>query len=125
MQITTPTTAVHAPLIASLYTAVDALDEAGVVEHVTEDVQFQLGNFEQVDGRTAVQAANAGFFSTIQGMQHTITGIWSSGDTAFCDGTVHYTRNDQSMHEVRFAARFNFRADRIADYRVYVDISGL
>ena len=125
MQITAPTTAAHAPRIASLYTAVAALDEAGVVEHVTEDVQFQLGNFEQIDGRPAVQAANADFFATIQGMQHTITGIWSSGDTAFCDGTVHYTRKDQSTHDVRFAARFNFREDRIADYRVYVDISGL
>ncbi len=125
MQITVPTAAAHAPQIASLYTSVDALDEAGVVAHVTEDVQFQLGNFEQIDGREAVKTANAEFFATIHGMQHTIDGIWSSGDTAFCDGTVHYTRKDQSTHDVRFASRFSFRRDRIVDYRVYVDISGL
>ncbi|MEM7471595.1 MAG: nuclear transport factor 2 family protein [Pseudomonadota bacterium] len=111
--------------MTSLYTAVDALDAQGVVDHVTDDVQFQLGNFEPISGHDAVKDSNAAFFATIKAMDHTISGVWSSGDTAICDGTVHYTRHDQSEHDVPFAAHLGIRDGKIADYRVFVDISGL
>ena len=101
MELTAQVTSEYTPLITSLYTAVDALDAQGVVDHVTDDVQFQLGNFEQISGRKAVNDSNAAFFATIKAMHHTISGVWSSGDTAICDGTVHYTRLDRSEHEVR------------------------
>ncbi|WP_299882796.1 nuclear transport factor 2 family protein [uncultured Sulfitobacter sp.] len=125
MELTGQNTSEYSPLITSLYTAVDALDAQGVVDHVTDDVQFQLGNFEQISGRKAVKNSNAAFFATIKAMHHSISGVWSSGDTAICDGTVHYTRLDQSEHEVPFAAHLGIRDGKIADYRVFVDISGL
>jgi len=125
MELTGQNTSEYSPLITSLYTAVDALDAQGVVDHVTDDVQFQLGNFEQISGRKAVKDSNAAFFATIKAMHHSISGVWSSGDTAICDGTVHYTRLDQSEHEVPFAAHLGIRDGKIADYRVFVDISGL
>ena len=115
----------YTPMIASLYRAVDEMDAQGVVDHLTDDVQFQLGNFEPLTGRAAVKESNAAFFATIRAMRHTIKGIWSSGDTAICDGTVHYTRLDQSEHEVPFAAHLELRDGKIADYKVFVDISGL
>lgn len=125
MQILAQNASEHTPLIAALYTAVDEMNAEGVVDHVTDDVQFQLGNFEPLSGRAAVKDSNAAFFGTIKAMRHTISGIWSSGDTAICDGTVHYTRLDRSEHEVPFAAHFGLRNGKIADYHVYVDISGL
>ena len=125
MELTGQNTSEYSPLITSLYTAVDALDAQGVVDHVTDDVQFQLGNFEPISGHDAVKDSNAAFFATIKAMHHTISGVWSSGDTAICDGTVHYTRHDQSEHEVPFAAHLVVRDGKIADYRVFVDISGL
>lgn len=125
MELTVQFTSQYTPLITSLYTAVDALDAQGVVDHVTDDVQFQLGNFEPISGHDAVKDSNAAFFATIKAMHHTISGVWSSGDTAICDGTVHYTRHDQSEHEVPFAAHLGVRDGKIADYRVFVDISGL
>ena len=125
MELTAQNTSEYSPLITSLYTAVDALDAQGVVDHVTDDVQFQLGNFEPISGHDAVKNSNAAFFATIKAMHHTISGVWSSGDTAICDGTVHYTRHDQSGHEVPFAAHLGVRDGKIADYRVFVDISGL
>ena len=125
MELTAQNTSEYSPLITSLYTAVDALDAQGVVDHVTDDVQFQLGNFEPISGHDAVKNSNAAFFATIKAMHHTISGVWSSGDTAICDGTVHYTRHDQSEHDVPFAAHLGVRDGKIADYRVFVDISGL
>ncbi len=125
MELATHNTSEHARLMTSLYTAVDDMNAQRVVDHVTEDVQFQLGNFEPITGREAVKGGNAAFFSTIKAMRHTIKNIWSSGDTAICDGTVHYTRLDQSEHEVPFAAHFGIRDEKIADYKVFVDISEL
>ncbi|SLN51870.1 hypothetical protein ROA7450_02619 [Roseovarius albus] len=58
-------------------------------------------------------------------MQHTISGIWEGGLTAFCDGLVHHTRKDLSEHDVPFATRFEVQDGKITDYRIYVDISGL
>ena len=125
MRITSQNPSEHTPTIASLYTAVDEMNAKAVVDHVTDDVQFQLGNFEPISGHDAVKNSNAAFFATIKAMHHTISGVWSSGDTAICDGTVHYTRHDQSEHEVPFAAHLGVRDGKIADYRVFVDISGL
>lgn len=122
---TAKNTSEYSPLITSLYTAVDALNAQGVVDHVTDDVKFQLGNFEPITGREVVKDSNAAFFTTIKAMRHTISRVWSSGDTAICDGTVHYTRHDQSEHEVPFAAHLGVRDGKIADYRVFVDISEL
>lgn len=125
MQLAAKTSSEHTPLIAALYTAVDAMNAQAVVDHVTDDVRFQLGNFDPLTGRDAVKESNAAFFATINAMRHSISGIWSSGDTAICDGTVHYTRLDLSEHEVPFAAHLDLRDGKIADYRVFVDISGL
>lgn len=125
MELRAKNTSEYTPLITSLYTAVDGLNAQGVVEHVTDDVEFQLGNFEPIIGRKAVKDANTAFFATIKTRRHTIRGVWSSGDTAICDGMVHYTRLDQSEHEVPFAAHLGIRDGKIADYRVFVDISKL
>jgi len=125
MKITSKNMTEHRPLIASLYSAVDAMDATSVARFVTDDVTFQLGNFDILTGRKDVESANASFFETIKAMRHTITGIWASGSTAFCDGLVHYTRKDLSEHEVPFATRLELQNGKITDYRVYVDISGL
>lgn len=125
MQIADEHSSPHTALVAGLYAAVDAMNVSGVVSYLTEDVTFRLGNFDPINGRGPVEHANEAFFQTIAAMRHTITGIWSSGDTVFCDGTVHYTRKEKSEHEVPFATRLGLQGDRVADYVVYVDISGL
>ena len=125
MELTAVNTSEHTALISALYTAVDEMNAQGVVDQVTEDVRFQLGNFEPITGRDAVKEANAAFFKTIDAMSHTVTDVWSSGDTAICDGTVHYTRRDKSKHEVPFAAHLGLREGKVADYKVFVDISAL
>jgi ketosteroid isomerase-like protein len=125
MEITAQNTTQHTPLISLLYSAVDAMDAKDVASFVAENVTFKLGNFDTLNGRADVENANASFFETIKAMRHTISGIWESGSTAFCDGLVHYTRKDLSEHEVPFATRLEVQDGKITDYRIYVDISGL
>ncbi|WP_136057720.1 nuclear transport factor 2 family protein [Candidatus Halocynthiibacter alkanivorans] len=125
MKITSKSMTEHTPLIAELYSAVDAMDANKVASFLVDNVTFQLGNFDKLTNRKDVEEANASFFKTIKAMRHTISGIWASGSTAFCDGLVHYTRKDLSEHEVPFATRLELQDGKITDYRVYVDISGL
>lgn len=125
MQITTRTTTPHRELIAGLYAAVDRLDAHGVGRFVTDDVRFRLGNYDELQGRQAVIDANAAFFGTISAMRHTISGIWSDGDTVICSGEVQYTRQDASALSVPFATVLTLRETLVNDYRVFVDVSPL
>ncbi|MES0881237.1 nuclear transport factor 2 family protein [Roseibium sp. SCP14] len=125
MLITSTATGTHRNLISSLYSAVDALDAKAVGRHVTQDVTFRLGNFDQITGRQAFIDGNATFFETINGMQHEISGIWQQDRTLICEGQVRYTRRDETELTVSFAGIFTLDQNLISDYRVYVDISEL
>ena len=125
MKITATMENPHRDLVAGLYAAVDALDANEVGAFIAPDVRFQLGNFDETRGRQAVIDANAAFFRTIAAMRHTITGLWSEGRTVICAGSVQYTRKDTSQLEIPFATVLTLDDDRIADYRVYADISPL
>lgn len=125
MQLTAHGNSPHRNLIAGLYSAVDNLDAQGVGSFIADDVLFRLGNFDVLQGRQAVIDANAAFFGTIAAMRHTISGIWSEGETVICSGEVHYTRQDASDLTVPFATVLTLRDTRISDYRVYVDVSPL
>jgi ketosteroid isomerase-like protein len=125
MQITTSTDNPHRDLVATLYSAVDNLDAEAIGKLVTEDVRFRLGNFDELGGKQAVIDANNAFFGTISAMRHTIDDIGSEGETVYCTGSVHYTRQDNSELSLPFATKLKLESGRIADYRVYVDVSPL
>lgn len=115
----------HKILVESLYSAVDARDAERVGAMVSDDVVFQLGNFDALHGRQAVIDANAAFFKTIAGMDHTVSRIVSEGETVFCAGSVHYIRQDDTELEIPFATALALRDGLITDYRIYVDVSPL
>ncbi|KZL19377.1 SnoaL-like domain protein [Pseudovibrio axinellae] len=127
MQLTKEATSatVYETLVTNLYRAVDAMDAPKVTSFVSENVIFRLGNFDMLTGRGVFEDANAGFFTTITAMHHTISGIWTCGDTVFCEGRVHYTRKNGTTHEVPFSTRLKFDHGLICEYIVFVDISGL
>ncbi|WP_269585069.1 nuclear transport factor 2 family protein [Roseibium sp. Sym1] len=125
MQITCPTSNPHRDLVATLYSAVDNLNAKAIGKLVTDDVRFRLGNFDELCGKQAVIDANNAFFGTISAMRHTIDDIGSEGKTVYCTGSVHYTRQDNSELSLPFATRLKLDSGRIADYRVYVDVSPL
>jgi len=125
MQITTPVNTPHHAMITALYSAVDNLDAAEIGRLVTRDVHFRLGNFDELRGRQAVIDANTAFFGTISAMRHTISELWSQGQSVFCAGSVQYTRPDNSELTVPFATLLKLEDSQIAGYRVFVDLSPL
>lgn len=111
--------------VRTLYGHVDHRDAQALGELLADDVTFQLGNAEPTHGREAVIAGNASFFESVAGMAHTIDNVWSTGHHIICEGTVTYTRHDQTQTSARFATVLGLEGDLISDYKVYADISQL
>jgi len=108
-----------------VFAAIDARDGAGFVSYLTENAVFRFGSTPPVQGRDAIQAAVEGFFTTIAGCSHDISNTLSKDDTLVCEGTVTYARHDGSKITLPFVDVFEYEADLIAHYKIYIDINPL
>lgn len=108
-----------------MFARTDALDAKGLADRFTENGVFQMGNLDPVRGKGAIQAFAGGFFSAIGGIRHQMENHWTSGDRAFTNGRVTYTRKDGSDLNVPFAIIARFEGDKLAEYLTYVDASKL
>jgi len=108
-----------------LYEHVDNRDAAAIGTHLAPDARFKFGNSPAVIGQNAVVDANESFFATIAGMSHTIDHVWADGAEIIGNGTVHYTRHDNTTTEAAFATVLTITEGLITDYMIYADISHL
>lgn len=97
----------------------------GFLAFLDADVFFRFGNMPGIQGRDNVRTAIQGFYDSIAGLYHEIDEIFGEGGILACNGTVTYTRLDTSKLSVPFATVFKLKGDRIREYNIYVDISGL
>jgi ketosteroid isomerase-like protein len=111
--------------IMNLYKAVDNKDLYYLKEHMADDVNFRIGNFETFTDNNTALAANEQFFSSINSMSHTLENVWVVENTIISNGTVDYIRLDGSEHAAYFSTVLNVVDNKIADYFVYADISAL
>ena len=109
--------------VKSLYECVDNKDLHVLSEKLDEDVYFKFSNFEAVIGMDAVLESNEGFFSSIKNMRHEIRNVWSQGDDVICNGEVHYTRLDGSLHSAAFATVLTVKNNKVTNYLIYADVS--
>jgi limonene-1,2-epoxide hydrolase len=108
-----------------LFSTIDGADGAGFVEFLTADAQFRFGNAPSVQGSSAILAAVSGFFASIRTSQHQLLDSWSAPESVGCEGEVTYTRHDGSVVSYPFANVFKLRGEKIASYRIYIDVSTL
>ncbi len=111
--------------MGQLLACVDARDTAAFLAFLHDDASFRFANQAAARGREAILAAVEGFFGTVRGLRHDITGAWALPGRAGCEGRVTYTRHDGSQVTLPFANVFDIRGDRIAAYRVYIDATPL
>ena len=111
--------------IGGLFAAIDAQDGAAFVAFLTDDAVFRFGSAPPVKGRSAVQAAVEAFFGSIAGLSHEIYRTLRDGSTLVCEGEVTYTRHDGSSVAIPFADVFEYAGDKIAEYKIYIDIGPL
>ena len=111
--------------IAALFAAIDGSDARRFAVHFTEDGEFRFGNAPPVVGRTAVEAAVAGFFGSIRRCRHRLLRVWQGDGSWAMDGTVTYVRHDGREVTVPFANVFVMRGERIAQCLIFVDVTPL
>jgi ketosteroid isomerase-like protein len=108
-----------------LFRAIDARDPMKFVSFLAPDASFRYGSAAPVTGREAIAQAVAGFFGTIQALEHRLLHQWQDVDSQVCEGEVTYTRHDGSRITLPFVVVLRPRAGLIQDYRIYVDIAPL
>jgi ketosteroid isomerase-like protein len=111
--------------LRSLFGTIDAADVSGFCAYLTEDAVFRFGSAPAVQGRAAIERAVRHFFASIQRSRHKLGRVWSAEDAVALEGVVTYTRLDGSEVTLPFADTLVLRADRIAEYSIYIDIAPL
>lgn len=89
---------------------------------------FRFGNSEVVVGREEIEQSMAGWFSSLGGLSHEITGVWSGsweeGEVKSVENSVTFTRKDGTRTQpIPATATFRMEGDRIKDCRIFGDVS--
>lgn len=111
--------------LKNLFATIDRKDADGFVELLTADARFRFGSAEAVCGREAVRAAVAGFFSTVEGLSHSVTQVWEEAGVVLTEGDVTYTLGEGRELTLPFLNVFRMDGELVADYRIYIDPSPL
>ena len=112
-------------MLRDLFAAIDRKDTEAFVEFLTEDAKFRFGSSPPAVGSDAIAKAVGGFFQSIADLKHEIDRTIREGDTLVCEGSVTYTRHDGSTIALPFANVFELADEKIADYKIYMDIGPL
>jgi ketosteroid isomerase-like protein len=116
--------------VLDYFRAIDSRDVLTVAAAFAEDGTFRFGNSEPAVGRQQVEQAIFGFNSTIEGLRHDITGVWSGawdgGEVKIVEARVTYTRKDGTRTEpLPVVSTIRMRGHQIQDYRIFMDIAPL
>jgi ketosteroid isomerase-like protein len=102
---------------------VDRMDVKAFASHLAEDCVLRFASAEEVAGREAIEAAIAGFFSTIKGLRHHVVEQWDVDDTTIVQLEVTYTRMDDRRVTIPAVTIYRRGRDLIDEYRIYVDLA--
>jgi SnoaL-like protein len=83
---------------------------------------LRFGNADEVVGRDAIEAAIAGFFTTIKALSHRLLDQWDVDDATILQFETTYTRLDGDRVTVPAVTIYRRGDELIDDYRVYVDL---
>lgn len=111
--------------LPALFSAIDRMDTAEFSSFLTDDVSFRFGSQPAVTGKDNVREAVSGFYDSISALSHTLQKTWQGEDSLVGEGEVTYTRKDGSTITLPFANTFRLAGEKIADYRIYIDIAPL
>ena len=112
--------------LENLFATIDSMDVDGFVKFLTPDASFRFGSAPAAQGAEAIRAAVGGFFGTIKGLSHEVSRSMAEDGILVCEGSVTYTRADDSEITLPFVDVFEMSGDDlISDYRIYMDIGPL
>ena len=106
-----------------LFVDIDRMDAHAFASHLSEDCRLRFGNADPVAGRSAIEAAIAGFFGTIKGLSHAIVHQWNTGDTTIIQSEVTYARLDERHVTIPVVTIYRHGDGLIDDYRIFADLA--
>ena len=112
-------------MLRDLFASIDRQDTDAFVGFLSADARFRFGSAPPATGREAIAEAVGGFFDSIAGLSHRIDATIRDADTIVCEGEVTYTRHDGTEIALPFVDVFEMAGERIADYKIYMDIGPL
>ncbi len=112
-------------IVKNLFHSIDAMDTDKFVTFLTDDAEFRFGNAPSAIGKEQIHQGVAGFFSSIKGLSHELAYAHVTDDTVITEGTVTYTRFDDSKLSVSFCNVFGMKGDLIQRYFIYIDLNEL
>jgi ketosteroid isomerase-like protein len=112
--------------IRALFAALDRGDLDGVTTSLCDDVVVVLGNREPIQGVTAYAELFGQVMGMLAGIRHEIHDIWNAAEDAAVwtvRMTTHYARADGNGVSLPCCAILRFGDGRVADYRVFMDMT--
>lgn len=113
--------------IYEYYEAADSLNLDRLLPLHTEDTRLAFANHPVVEGKDGFRAAIGGFWSTIHGMSHQVTGAWSlhGGRIGIAELIVTYTRRNGSQTIVKACTVLRRRGGQVSDLRIHGDFTAI
>ena len=108
-----------------LFAAIDAKDTEAFLGYLTTDATFRFGSAPPVTGHTAIREGVDGFFASIASSKHSLMNVIGNDRILVCEGQVTYSRLNGSDITLPFTNVFEVDGDRIAHYKIYIDIAPL
>jgi hypothetical protein len=111
--------------IGAMFATVDHGDATAFLEFLTTDASFTFGNFPPAIGSEAITGAFNAFIDSIGSLRHEFVGMWNVGDVWIVEQRVHYVDAWGRTHDLPCTNVLRCRAEKVHDYRIYVDASPL
>ena len=110
--------------VRRVFNLLDHFDVDGFGELIAESGEVRFGNGLALVGADAIGEGQRGFFASIKKMEHALMpeGIWSKNGSFVVEGTVTYTRLDDSTLTIPFADTFHLQDGKIKKLYVYFDL---
>lgn len=111
--------------LPELFAAIDKKDVEGFLGYLAGEASFRFGSAPAAVGHDAIRQGLEAFFGSIEALSHNVAKTWTGPDTIACEGEVTYTRLDGNKVVIPFVDVFDMAGDKIAAYKIYIDIAPL
>ena len=111
--------------VTEVYQSIDRADASAFAGFITPNGSFRFANNPAVTGTATIETYVAGFFQSLKGINHSNLESWSTGNAIFVNGTVKYTRHNDTILEVPFSCTWKMKDQLIDQYLIFIDCSEL
>ncbi len=111
--------------VTEVYQSIDRTDAVKFASYLSPTGSFRFANHPAVVGNGEVAAFVDGFFKSLKGISHSNLEYWATGDAIFVNGTVTYTRLNETTLALPFSCTWKMKEFLIDEYLIFIDSSEL